>query len=179
MQSIVNTVSMKSGYQRLRAGRWSANGHIYFVTFNTYDRRKLFSDPAIATDAARLIHETGQRLDGAVIAWVLMPDHFHGLIEVGTGISLSAYVGRLKGAVSRRLRLLHPHLPVVWQDGFHDRAIRGAESIDSVACYLLMNPIRAGLVADFSHYPYWHCAWPVPNISMAAIDPFADSSSRG
>ena len=179
MRSIVDTASMKSGYQQLRAGRWSAKGQIYFVTFNTYGRRKLFSDPVIATDAGRLIHETGQRLDGAVIAWVLMPDHWHGLIDVGSGISLSAYVGRLKGAVSRRLRLLHPHLPTIWQDGFHDHAIRRSESIDTIAAYLLMNPIRAGLVADLSLYPYWHCEWPVPNISIPAVDPFADSSHRG
>lgn len=179
MRSIVDTALMEKGYKKLRAGRWSANGHLYFVTFNTRDRRKLFSDPAIATDAARLIHETGQRLDGAAIAWVLMPDHWHGLIEIGSGISLSAYVGRLKGAVSRRLRLLHPHLPPVWQDGFHDHAIRRSETIETIAAYLLMNPIRAGLVADLSHYPYWYCARPVPNISMAAADPFADSSHRG
>lgn len=108
-----------------------------------------------------------------------MPDHWHGLIEIGDGMPLPTYIGRLKGATSRQLRLLHPHLPAVWQDGFHDHAIRRCESIETIAGYLLMNPIRAGLAEDLSRYPYWYCEWPVPNISIATVDPFTDENHRG
>ena len=167
------------GHAGLRLGRRSIAGHVYLVTFVTRDRRPLFSDPVIAHDMARAITDKRLWYRSRLMAWVLMPDHWHGLIEIGDGMPLSAYIGRLKGAVSRRLRLLHPHLPLVWQDGFHDHAIRRSESIDTIAAYLLMNPIRAGLVADLSLYPYWHCEWPVPNISIPAVDPFADSSHRG
>ena len=179
MHGIEDNACMKTGYRKLRAGRWSSEGHIYFITFNTLERRRLFCNAAVATDAARLIHETAQRLDGRLIAWILMPDHWHGLIEIGNGMPLPTYIRRLKGAVSRKLSLLHPDLPAVWQDGFHDHAIRRSESIEAIAGYLLMNPIRAGLVEDLSHYPYWYCESPVPNISIAMIDPFTDPNRRG
>ena len=179
MRSIEDYACMKTGYRKLRAGRWSSEGQIYFITFNTLERRKLFCDCAVAADSARSIQETAQRLDGRLIAWVLMPDHWHGLIEIGNWMSLPTYVGRLKGAVSRKLKLLHPNLPAVWQDGFHDHAIRRCESIETIADYLLMNPIRAGLAENLSQYPYWYCEWPVPNISIAAIDPLTDPNRRG
>lgn len=179
MQRIVDTASMKTGYRKLRVGRWSDEERLYFVTFNTRDRRRLFSNTAIATDAARLIQETAQGLDGRLVAWVLMPDHWHGLIEIGNTMSLPIYVGRLKGAVSRRLKLSHPRLPAVWQDGLHDHAIRRSESIEIIAVYMLMNPIRAGLAEDLSHDQYWYCEWPVQNISITAADPFADPNHQG
>ena len=39
-----------------------------------------------------------------------------------------------------------------WQRSFHDRALRSEEDVRQVANYILMNPVRAGLVDEPSEY---------------------------
>ena len=43
--------------------------------------------------------------------------------------------------------------------GFHDRAIRREEDLQTVARYVIENPIRAGLADTLEAYPFWGCAW--------------------
>jgi hypothetical protein len=42
----------------------------------------------------------------------------------------------------------------VWQRFFHDHILRPNESSDAVAWYIWMNPVRAGISANLSDYPY-------------------------
>ena len=42
----------------------------------------------------------------------------------------------------------------LWQVGYHDRILRNDEATLMVVRYILQNPVRAGLVARFSDYPY-------------------------
>jgi len=47
----------------------------------------------------------------------------------------------------------------VWQPSFHDRAIRTDESLVNTARYVIMNPVRAGLVERIGDYPLWDAIW--------------------
>jgi len=45
----------------------------------------------------------------------------------------------------------------VWQRSFCDHALRKDEDVTKVAEYIVNNPIRRGLVKDWTEYPYsWH-----------------------
>src|SRR5690606_22106807 len=95
-----------------------------------------------------------------LLAWVLMPDHWHGLVELGGFDSLPTCVGRLKGRSARLLRQAHPGIgPTVWAPAYHDRALRAEEQLVDAARYVVMNPVRAGLVRRVGDYPYWDAVW--------------------
>lgn len=47
----------------------------------------------------------------------------------------------------------------VWQRGFHDHALRREEDLRAVACYIVGNPLRAGLVQHVGDYPLWDTIW--------------------
>ena len=47
----------------------------------------------------------------------------------------------------------------VWQDGFHDRALRREEDLVAAARYVVANPLRAGLVQKLGDYPHWDAIW--------------------
>jgi REP element-mobilizing transposase RayT len=47
----------------------------------------------------------------------------------------------------------------VWQNGFHDHALRQEEDLAEVARYIVANPLRAGLVERLGDYPHWHAIW--------------------
>jgi REP element-mobilizing transposase RayT len=86
-----------------------------------------------------------------------MPDHWHGLVQLGPRDSLATVVGRFKAAVTRQLRCTDGGL--VWARGYHDRALRRDEDIKAVARYIVANPLRAGLADNVLDYPYWNCIW--------------------
>jgi hypothetical protein len=46
------------------------------------------------------------------------------------------------------------HRTPLWQDGYFDRILRNDEETIIVARYIVDNPVRAGLVADFRDCPF-------------------------
>ncbi len=147
---------MNHSHHQLRKGRVSQPGQIYLVTFCTHARKPVFRHHHIAKDAVAALLEPRHWTDAHLMAWVLMPDHWHGLIQLDSDIALSQVIGRLKGASARTLGLRHPHIRPVWQDSFHDRALRAEEDLPTVAHYILNNPVRAGLIDTADAYPFSH-----------------------
>jgi REP element-mobilizing transposase RayT len=87
-----------------------------------------------------------------------MPDHWHGLVELGEPDGLSRCIQRLKANSSRRVH--ESGLAAkVWAAGFHDRALRSEEHLNDVARYVIRNPIRAGIVAQARDYRWWGAVW--------------------
>jgi REP element-mobilizing transposase RayT len=119
----------------------------------------LFSSHAIALDAAREIHDRRSWQKATLLAWVLMPDHWHGLVELGEDESLPDLMRAFKANVSRRLRVHWPELGPVWGKSFHDRALRHEEDAIALARYIVLNPVRAGLVCKIGDYPFWNAVW--------------------
>jgi len=96
-------------------------------------------------------------LDATLLAWVLMPDHWHGLVQLGETGKLSPLVQRLKANSARRLPI--DMARPVWGRGFHDHALRQEEDMRTVARYIVMNPVRAGIARSPRFYPYWDAVW--------------------
>ena len=143
----------------LRKDRCSLAGQIYLITFATVDRGRIFEDPGNAAIVARAVEDPRLWYRSRLLAWVLMPDHWHGLIELGPMEDISIVVQRLKTNTARMLRRPGRESAPVWARGFHDRALRADESVRIAARHLIANPLRAGLVERIGDYPYWNAVW--------------------
>lgn len=141
----------------LRKGRWSEPGRIYLVTLVTHDRRPWFDAWTPASTIARALAEPSAWHDSGLLCWVLMPDHWHGILQLGEGEPLSRNVGRAKARAARAWRPGDGSR--LWQAGFHERALRKDEALLPVARYVVANPLRAGLARGFGSYPYWDAVW--------------------
>jgi len=143
---------------RLRTGRYSESGQIYLLTAVVLNREPLFQEfrcGRLIVDAFR----TAQREGFATsLAWVVMPDHFHWLIELNS-TQLPTLMARTKSRVAVALNRSIGRQGPVWQHGYHDRAIRKDEDLLAVARYIVRNPIRAGLVSKAGDYPLWDAIW--------------------
>jgi REP element-mobilizing transposase RayT len=147
-----------AGYRALRRSRTSSCGQLYLVTFVTFRRQALFTDFAAARCACRALVDPRSWRGSRLLAWVLMPDHCHALLKLGEGDELGRLVNRIKSHAARRLR--NDGLKArVWADGFHDHALRRDEEALDVARYIVLNPVRAGLVRRIGDYPYWDAVW--------------------
>jgi REP element-mobilizing transposase RayT len=103
-----------------------------------------------------LLHEARPWRGSQLLCWVLMPDHLHLLVSLGEAEPLSKLMQRMKALTARQARTAHGE---VWSPGFHDRALRREEDVATVARYVVMNPVRAGLVSRIGDYPYWNAIW--------------------
>ncbi|MGB2246741.1 MAG: REP-associated tyrosine transposase [Alcanivorax sediminis] len=141
----------------LRNGRVSEVGRIYMITSVTHNRLPHFA----TTQAARtLIGELIQAQASGLadtLAYVVMPDHFHWLMQLGSKESLSAVVQRIKSRSTRSLRAAGHSAG--WQRGFHDHAVREEEDLVQLARYIVANPLRAGLAKSVRDYPHWDAIW--------------------
>jgi REP element-mobilizing transposase RayT len=147
-----------TGRSALRRGRVSLRGQVYLITVTTRHRQPIFMDHARARVASQFIHAHGTWGDAKLLAWVLMPDHWHGLLELGHE-PLDRVVARFKAAVSRTLHASGMCEGTPWDRSFHDRALRHDENLRRVARYIVGNPVRAGLAHSVLDYPYWNATW--------------------
>ena len=123
------------------------------------DRQPLFSQATTAMAAAREMAHPRLAKTSELLAWVLMPDHFHCLAQLGAGDTLSQLVNRLKSASAREVNRVLKRSGPLWQSGYHERAVRREENLRTAARYIVANPLRAGLVDQIGDYPYWNACW--------------------
>jgi REP element-mobilizing transposase RayT len=93
------------GRLALRQGRVSIPSQIHLLTTTTQRRERLFVDPARARIASRVIPSSSTWGDASLLAWVLMPDHWHGLLQLGNE-PLARVMNRFKGNLARAQRIV-------------------------------------------------------------------------
>ena len=144
----------------LRHGRFSISGQVYHVTSRAHGDTRPFADFRVACVICSSFGETAKRSGVRILAWVLMPDHAHWLIELGENANLSKSVAALKRrSASAANAVAGIKRASIWQDGFHDRALRRDEDLLTVTRYIVANPLRAGLVSRLGDYPFWDSVW--------------------
>lgn len=149
----------RSGRRALRRGRMSMPNHAYLVTSTVQNREPCFADFAAGCAAARCFKYGRVLGDATLLAWVLMPDHVHWMIQLGTVDSLASVVNRLKSASARHANRVLRRSGPLWASAFHDRALRAEEDARASARYVVANPLRAGLVSSIGDYPFWDAVW--------------------
>ena len=147
------------GTRSLRIGRYSEENRMYLVTAVTDARKPHFTSfriGRILVGTMRYEVSLGE-LDS--LAFVVMPDHFHWLIQLRKGGELSRSIGRVKAISGRRANRCLGRSGRFWQAGFHDHALRREEDLVNFARYVVANPLRAGLVQSLRDYPLWDAIW--------------------
>ena len=155
-------------HPRITGFDYSRSG-MYFVTVCTDRRLCLFGD--VSEDAVHLseIGRVGQACWGeipghypgvATDAFVVMPNHVHGILDFTRGpagarsVALGTVVGSFKAAVSSRANELRGTPGAsLWQRGFHDHVIRGEDDLAARRQYIAENPLKWHL--DHEHPLVW------------------------
>lgn len=150
---------IQPGHRALRRGRRSIAGGIYHVTTTTCARKPVFHEFTRACAASAAITSRASLGDSHLLAWVLMPDHLHLLLQLGAHDSLSSIIGRVKARSTKAANLANACTDAIWTKGYHDRALRREEDLQTVARYIIANPVRAGLAQRCADYPYWDAIW--------------------
>ena len=101
-----------------------------------------------------LLHFDGERY--RLIAWTIMPNHVHVLIELFGQHSLGSVVGSWKRFSARMANQAIGRSGPFWQDDYWDTYIRDERHFESTVSYIENNPVKAGLVVDAADWPWSH-----------------------
>ena len=154
---------------RLEGHDYSGGG-CYFVTICAHrSAGKVFANEP----AAQVIDECWKNIpshypEAIVKDFVVMPDHFHGIIEIGARHaspvrdgapmrSLGNIVGSFKSAVSRELHRIgerqaspvrNAQIPKeIWQRNYYEKIVRSHEAAEKIVQYIRLNPWKC--ITDF------------------------------
>ncbi len=155
----MNQRSASKGHHNLRKGRISIPGQVYFITVVCKEREIRFKDFYIAAETSRVLVMPSTWSDAVVLAWVLMPDHYHVLISLGQKVTLQNVMQRANSILAIAVNKVSCRSGQVWQSAYYDRALRSDEHLKTAARYLIANPLRAGLVANIGEYSFWDAIW--------------------
>ena len=90
-----------------------------------------------------LLQFDGNRYD--IDAFVLMPNHVHGLIKPTTGCNLSTVLQGIKSVIANRCNKLLGHKSTFWMDESYDHIVRDTKELRAFRSYIAGNPAKAGL----------------------------------
>ncbi|MGH8104692.1 MAG: REP-associated tyrosine transposase [Arenimonas sp.] len=143
----------------VRKAHVSIPGQAYLLTTTTIFRRQLFRDVDAARAAASVHNLRWVWRDSRVLAWVLMPSHWQGLIVLGPNDDLQKLMGRFKTATAKAMDSRYQTCGWVWGRGFSEQALENDAVLRDVGRHLITQPIRTGLVDEIGNYPYWDAVW--------------------
>jgi putative transposase len=102
-----------------RTARAAVGGYCYHVLNRGNRRAEVFHKPDDYAAFARLLRQAAGHARMRVLAWCLMPNHFHAVLWPEADGDLAAWVHWVLTTHVRRYNLCHGLSGHVWQGRFH------------------------------------------------------------
>lgn len=93
-----------------------------------------------------------------LIAWCIMPNHVHGLIETGESWPLASLLHSWKSYSALGANQILGRSGDFWFREYHDRFIRDERHFRNAVTYIEQNPVKARLVRTPEEWR-WSSAW--------------------
>jgi REP element-mobilizing transposase RayT len=140
----------------------------HFVTFCT-DHRWALPERVRQTVLDCCLHDNEEKFDLRIA--VVMPDHVHMIFtplinqQAMEVYSLAEIMDAVKGTAAHKINKMLCRKGRVWQPESFDHVVRSSENLDAKIEYLLQNPVRLGLVDEWTNYPW---LWKKPFVNHFA-----------
>lgn len=126
---------------------------LYHVTSRGDRREPIYEDDVDRVAWLEVFDQVCSRLQWRCHAWCLMGNHFHLLVETPEA-NLSVGMRQLNGAYSQRYNRRHGKVGHVFQGRFKAVLVERDSHLLELARYVVLNPVRAGMVADTGDWPW-------------------------
>ena len=146
------------------ARKWSnlnIPGALHYVTGIVLNRQEVFRDPVCCRNFLDELQKLNKKWPSKLITYVLMPDHFHLIVNPRDG-RIREFTGHLKAVAAKAIikantGFVFPKVKIghqVWQESFKCVGLWSAFMIWQKINYIHNNPLKARLVKSAKDY-YW------------------------
>jgi putative transposase len=151
-----------------RNPRASLGRYCYHVLNRGNGRRTVFHKDGDFAAFIKLLRQAAERIPVRLLAYCLMPNHFHLVLWPRGDGDLSNYMMWLLTAHVRRYHKHYHSSGHVYQGRFRSFPIQEDDHLLTELRYIERNPVRAGLVAQAQDWP-WSSAAP-PRFASPLLD---------
>jgi REP element-mobilizing transposase RayT len=127
--------------------------YAYFITIRSRERSVRFKKAEVVDCLIHILNNNAERERFRILTYCFMPDHFH-LLAIGEDdkSDLKRFISSFKQESGYWFKRNYGE--DLWHISFYDHILRKEESLESVASYILENPVRKGIVSDYRDYPF-------------------------
>lgn len=138
------------------------------------NRANVYNDEQDKYHLMRCIGEARERFDFTIVAFCIMSNHFHLLIQ--SEDELSRIMARINRRYSDYYSKRYRHVGRIYQRRYYAKAIENPNVLLIVSRYIHRNPIETviPMVTDLSHYPY--SSYPNYEQPTRELPPYLDPS---
>ncbi len=140
--------------RRSAAVKIASTARTFFVTSSTWDKRNLLQSQRSATLFIDILYQYRAQGRFRLHEFVVMPDHFHLLLTVGSDISIERAVQLIKGRFAYEAGKEFGIKAPLWQKGFSEVPVLESHHYTKIVEYIRFNPVRRHLVTLPEEYPY-------------------------
>ena len=131
-------------------------GAVHHVMSRGIDGRRIFTETSECIDFLERLGKVVRELNLNIYAWVLMPNHFHLLVETGE-VPLSKCMQGILTGFAMRYNLVHERKGHVFQGRYRSILVEVSSYFQTLISYIHLNPLKAGLVNSLDElktYPW-------------------------
>lgn len=122
-------------------------------TANIFNRRTPFLSTEVVRRFETILLEELTKYHCSTYAYVFMPDHVH--IIIAGESETSSILDCVNMFKQRTGYWFYKNLREIrWQKDYYDHIIRSERDLSNQVRYILLNPVRAGLVKTWTSYPF-------------------------
>ena len=126
---------------------------LYHLTSRGDRREWIYEDDEDRQLWLQVLEECCERFDWQVLAYCLMSNHYHLLARTRLG-NLSQGMRHLNGVYTQRSNRRYGRSGHVFQGRFKAVLVDEEAYLLEVARYVVLNPVRAGMVAEVGQWPW-------------------------
>jgi len=132
-------------------------GYAYFITTRLAEHLDIFKNEQCCLLLIKDMIFYRQELRYQLYGYVIMPDHFHWIIQPSPKADISIIMNKVKGHSSFVINKHLGRTGKLWQKDYHDHVIRNGKDFEEKINYIHKNPFKAGLVDDLEKYMFSSC----------------------
>jgi len=136
-----------------RLPRQFVPGGIYHVYSRISSGENTLEGRNEAEELIGLIGEAKKRDGWTIFAWCVMSNHYHIVLQTGE-VPLWRGLHRIQNLFSRRYNARSGRTGPLWQSRYQARLVGDERYLGEVILYVHLNPVRSGVAANASAFPY-------------------------
>lgn len=131
-----------------------AQGEYYHIFNRGVGRQQIFLDQADYTYVLRAMKRYSQEFSISVIAYNLMPNHYHWLVRQDSELPVRLFPQRIFNGYTKAFNRRHQRSGTLFEGPYRALRVDSDEYLKHLCRYIHANPIKAGLSSTLEAWPY-------------------------
>ena len=129
-------------------------GHYYHIYNRGAGRQSIFLNHENYVYVLRLLKEVAAECKATVIAYCLLPNHYHWLLRQDGDTSAGKVPTRVFGSYSQAFNLANGRTGALFEGRFKAIGVESDEYLHHLCRYIHANPVRHAIASDLELWPY-------------------------